>query len=59
MVLPDEEVVLAAARLKAVHPLAYADAFAAATAVHHDATLWTGDDELLGRATPWRWRDLR
>lgn len=57
--LPDEEVVLAAARILADHPLAYADAFAAATAIHHDATLWTGDDELLGSGTPWRWRDLR
>ena len=34
--------VLAAARIKAHHPLAFADCFAAATATAHDATLLTG-----------------
>jgi ribonuclease VapC len=57
--LPDERGVLAAARIKADHPLAYADAFAAALAVAHDATLWTGDPELLVDGADWRWRDLR
>jgi hypothetical protein len=45
--------------LKADHPMAYADTFAAATAVAHDATLVTGDPELLIDDAPWRWEDLR
>ena len=57
--LPDERLVLDAARLKADHAIAYADAFAAALAVAHDATLWTGDPELLFDGSPWRWHDLR
>jgi predicted nucleic acid-binding protein len=42
--------VLAAARIKAAHPLAYADAFAIATAVAHDAVLVTGDPEITRRS---------
>ncbi len=57
--LPDERLVLDAARLKADHPMAYADAFGAALAVAEDATLWTGDPELLAYGSPWRWQDLR
>ena len=57
--LPTVARVLAAALIKAEHPLAYADAFAAATAAAHDATLWTGDPELLVDGAPWSWRDLR
>lgn len=57
--LPDERLVLDAARIKADHPMAYADAFAAALTVAHDATLWTGDPELLIGEWDWRWRDLR
>lgn len=57
--LPDERLVIDAARIKADHPMAYADAFAAALAVAHDATLWTGDPELLVQGAPWNWRDLR
>ena len=59
MELPSEDRVVAAARMKAEFPLAYADAFAAATAIGLDATLWTGDPELLVTPAPWRWRDLR
>ncbi|MEA2715741.1 MAG: ribonuclease VapC [Actinomycetota bacterium] len=51
--------VIEAARIKAEHPMAYADAFAAATAVAHRAVLWTGDPELLVDAAAWQWRDLR
>lgn len=51
--------VIEAARIKAEHPMAHADAFAAATAVAHRAVLWTGDPELLVEAAAWRWRDLR
>jgi predicted nucleic acid-binding protein len=57
--LPDERLILDAARLKADHPMAYADAFGAALAVAEDATLWTGDAELLLGGSRWRWRDLR
>jgi predicted nucleic acid-binding protein len=57
--LPDENRVLEAARIKAEHRLSYADAFAAATAVAHDAELWTGDPELLIADADWRWLDLR
>ncbi len=51
--------VLAAAAIKAEHRLAYADAFAAATAIAHDAVLLTGDPELLVAGAPWRAEDLR
>lgn len=57
--LPDERLVLDAARIKADYPMAYADAFAAALTVAQDATLWTGDPELLVDNVVWRWRDLR
>lgn len=57
--LPDERLVLDAARIKADHPMAYADAFAAALTIAQDATLWTGDPELLLADAAWRWRDLR
>ena len=57
--LPDERLVLDAARIKADQPMAYADAFAAALAVAQDAVLWTGDPELLVDRAAWRWRDLR
>ncbi len=57
--LPDEGRVLAAATIKAEHPMAYADAFAAATAIAHQATLLTGDPELLLPSAPWAYEDLR
>jgi predicted nucleic acid-binding protein len=56
---PTEGRILEAARIKADHAIAYADAFAAATAIAHSATLWTGDPELLINEAPWQWRDLR
>jgi predicted nucleic acid-binding protein len=57
--LPSEHRVLAAAAIKADHRMAYADAFAAATAVAHRATLLTGDPELLLDGASWGWEDLR
>ena len=51
--------VLAAARVKALHPLAYGDAFAVATAVAHGAVLLTGDPELTQRSVGCRVEDLR
>ena len=41
-----DEFVLRAAKLKARHAISYADAFAAATAILHQAPLVTGDPEL-------------
>jgi len=57
--LPDERRVLQSGRIKSEFSLAYADAFAAATAQAHEAELWTGDPELLVTDAPWAWRDLR
>jgi predicted nucleic acid-binding protein len=57
--LPDEALVLDAARIKADQPMAYADAFGAALALAERAELWTGDPELLIDGATWRWRDLR
>ncbi len=45
LVLPDEEDIIAAAKLKSAHRLSYADAFAAALAVKETAALITGDPE--------------
>ena len=53
------ERVLAAAHIKAEHPIAFADCFAAATAAARNATLFTGDPELLERDVGCRTRDLR
>jgi PIN domain nuclease of toxin-antitoxin system len=53
------ERVLAAARIKAVHPLAYGDAFAIATAVAFKAVLLTGDPEITDRSVGCRVEDLR
>jgi hypothetical protein len=39
--------------------MAYADAFAAATAIAHRATLLTGVPELLIDDAVWGWEDLR
>jgi predicted nucleic acid-binding protein len=51
--------VLTAARIKAVHPLAYDDAFAIATALAHGAILLTGDPEIAERSVGCRVEDLR
>jgi predicted nucleic acid-binding protein len=58
--LPTEARVLEAAAIKARHALAYADAFAIATAVAHRASLLTGDPEILDEGDPtWQVVDLR
>jgi len=59
MEVPDVDRVLEAAKIKADHPMSYADAFAAATAITNNATLWTGDPELMIPSASWRWHDLR
>lgn len=53
----ERELALAAAHMKAEHPLAYADAFAAALAVEAGATLVTGDPEFksLEDSLPIHW----
>jgi predicted nucleic acid-binding protein len=60
MDLPSESRVLEAAAIKARYPLAYADAFAIATAVAHGANLLTGDPEIIDDGDPdWPVVDLR
>ena len=55
--LPTPARILEAAAIKADHPMSLADAFAVATALAHDAVLWTGDPEILDRGGPWRTED--
>lgn len=50
--LPDEDLVLAAARIKAAHPLSFADAFGVATAERHRLPFLTGDPELIALDRP-------
>lgn len=57
----EQELALGAAHLKAEYPIAYADAFAAALAQHHSATLVTGDPEFkaLDELLAIEWLPLR
>jgi predicted nucleic acid-binding protein len=57
--LPSESRVLEAATIKAGHAVAYADAFAVATAIANGATLLTGDPEILTGSADWPVEDLR
>ncbi len=57
--VPTETRVLQAAHLKAGHRMAYADAFAVATAIAHGAILLTGDPEILAGDPGWPVEDLR
>ena len=57
--LPSEARVLSAAHLKAQHAIAYADAFALATAIAHEVKLFTGDPEILDGDPHWPVVDLR
>ena len=45
LVVADEELTLEVSRIKAKHPLSYADAFAVALAQRHGASVVTGDPE--------------
>ncbi len=56
---PGLAVAEAAARLKRGWHLALGDAFAAATALALDASVWTGDPELLSADRMWLAHDLR
>ena len=58
--LPGTGRMLAAARVKAAHPIALGDCFALATAAALGGELWTGDPEILALNTPGcALRDLR
>lgn len=58
--VPTERRVLEAAQLKAAHPIALADCFAISCAADNDATLFTGDPEILKiKGLPCPVRDLR
>jgi predicted nucleic acid-binding protein len=57
--LPSEDRVVEAAHLKARHRMAYADAFAVATAMAHGAQLLTGAPEILEGDPEWPIVDLR
>lgn len=57
--LPSEARVLEAATITAEHAVAYADAFAVATALARGATLLTGDPEILAGPEEWPTEDLR
>ena len=46
LILPDEDGILAAARIKASHPVAFGDAFAIALAQAERASVITGDNEI-------------
>jgi uncharacterized protein len=46
VVLPDEEGIMAAARIKASHTVAFGDAFAISLAQSEGASVITGDDEI-------------
>lgn len=46
VVLPDDDGIMLAARIKAAHPIAFGDAFAIALAQDHGASVITGDDEI-------------
>lgn len=46
VVLPDEDGIMAAARIKAAHPVAFGDAFAIALGRAEHAAVITGDDEI-------------
>ena len=46
VVVPDEEGIMAAARIKAAHAVAYGDSFALALAQAEHASVITGDDEI-------------
>ena len=46
LMLPDENGIIAAARIKAAHPVAFGDAFAIALAQAENASVITGDNEI-------------
>ena len=57
--LPTPERVLEAAVIKSAHGVSYADAFAVATAIAHDAVLVTGDPDILNGDPSWPIESVR
>jgi predicted nucleic acid-binding protein len=57
IVLPDDQLIWKAAELKAEYPVSFADCFAAATALIHNASVLTGDPEFekLSKVIPVEW----
>ena len=53
------ELAVAAARIKCAYHMSLGDSLAAATAMVHEAPLWTGDAELLCEDRTWQVVDLR
>lgn len=51
--------IIGAATIKALHPMAFGDAFAIATTLAHDAVLFTGDPEIVDRERLCAVEDLR
>ena len=51
--------IIEAATIKALHPMAFGDAFAIATTLAHDAVLFTGDPEIVDRERLCTVEDLR
>ncbi len=56
--LPGPDRVMEAARIRASHAVAYADAFAVATALAHGAVLVSGDREILSANPSWPTEDV-
>ena len=58
-VTADEDLAVRAGFIKSNIPLALADAFALATSANQNATLLTGDPEILRLKGKWKIRDIR
>ena len=58
-VTADEDLAVRAGLIKSNNPLALADAFALATSATRNATLLTGDPEILRLKGKWKVRDIR
>lgn len=56
---PSSDLGILAGRIKTSYHMSLGDSFAVATAIQHDAVLWTGDAELLFEGCPWLTHDLR
>ena len=57
--MADEDLAVRAGLIKSNNALALADAFAIATASTNNATLLTGDPEILKSKGKWKVRDIR
>ena len=55
----DEQLTLSASQIKATHKMALGDAFCVATALAHNAKIFTGDPEIINAKGKWKVQDLR